>query len=188
MLGHADAERVRQIANLIDSTPAVAESVSQAWARVGAKAEVVGQGQAPRGSTMAIAILSTALAALLVVIGVAVAVWAGQLRADVLERSRSQDAEIAEIRLDATEDAAKAAGRQDAQDKQQAAMQARLDMHDKQIDSLTKLATTLTKHTVSRMDAIGSKVGADKLDSWTETPASLRIVALQDDVAQGKRE
>jgi hypothetical protein len=46
---------------------------------------------------------------------------------------------------------------------------------------------TLTKHAVSRMDAIGKKTGADQLDSWTPTPASLRIVALRDEVEHDKK-
>ncbi len=186
LLGRADAERVRQIANLLDSSaPAVTETVAQALDRfaLSPSASITtmrAPSTAPRGSTIAITILAVTLGSFLIVAGVTAVTWASELRADVLERSRSQDAEIATIRLESARETATAKGRQDAQDKQQEDMQKRLDLHDKQIHDTNELVVTLTKHAVSRMDAIGKKTGADKLDAWTETPASLLIVTLRD--------
>jgi hypothetical protein len=187
LLGRVEAERLKQITNLIDQQgPAVAETVAQAWSRFGPQtstgpstSQPPSTNLGPRGSTVAIVILGSTLAATLIVLGVAVAIWASALRADVLERSREQDKAIATVRLESAEKAAKAVGRQDAQDKQQEAMQKRLDLHDQQLLDANKLVETLTKHVVSRMDAIGRKTGADQLDTWTDTPAKLRIVALQ---------
>jgi hypothetical protein len=180
MVGHAEAERVKQFAALLDETPAVADAVGQLWERMQSQQPSNRPSSGVRASTIAIVILATTLAAVLVVVGVAAVLWANNLEDDVLSRSRHQDAEIATLRLESTKEAAKTTGRQDAQDKQAAAMQARLDAHDQQIDEQAKQFTTLTKHVISRMDAIGEKTGANRLDSWTETPASLRIVALQD--------
>jgi len=190
LLGLAEADRLKQITNLIDQQgPAVAETVAQAWSRFGpSPSSQPSADLGPRGSTVAVVVLASTLAATLIVIGVAVAIWASALRADVLEHSRDQDAAIATVRLESAEKAAKAVGRQDAQDKLAAAMQARLDLHDQQLADANDLVTTLTKHAVSRMDAIGKKTGADQLDSWTPTPARLRIVALAAEEADAERD
>ncbi len=203
LLGRNDAERVKQIANLIDgSAPVVAETIAQVWGHLSAQpsptsgptpsasmsstsspqatAAAAGRSSALAVTTIAIVILATTLGAVLIVAGVFAGMWARDLRSDVLDQSREQDAEIAAIRLESTRDTATAKGRQDAQDKQQEAMQKRLDLHDQQIQDTNDLVVTLTKHAVSRMDAIGKKTGADKLASWTETPASLLIVTLRD--------
>lgn len=193
LLGQAEAARLKQITNLIDQQgPAVAETVAQAWSRFGPQASPNSQPPSaelgPRGSTVAIVVLASTLAATLIVIGVAVAIWASSLRADVLERSRDQDEAIATVRLESAEKAAKAVGRQDAQDKLAATMQARLDLHDQQLAEANELVATLTKHAVSRMDAIGKKTGADQLDSWTPTPTRLRIVALAAEEADAEHD
>lgn len=190
LLGRDEAARLKQITNLIDQQgPAVAETVAQAWSRFGPSSSQQPSAElGPRGSTVAIVILASTLAATLIVLGVAVAIWASSLRSDVLERSRDQDAAIATVRLESAEKAAKAVGRQDAQDRQATAMQARLDLHDQQLAEANELVTTLTKHAVSRMDAIGKKTGADQLDTWTPTPARLRIVALAAEEADAERD
>ena len=190
LLGQRDAEVVKQIANMVDSAgPIVAETVAQVWSRQALPPVAVGssgQGPGQPKSTALIAVLSTSLASLLIVCGVIAALWASDLRNDVLERSREQDAAIVAVQLESTREAAKAAGRQDAQDRLQAEMQLRLDVHDKQLSDTTELVVTLTKHMVSRTDAIGKKTGADQLDTWTDTPNSLKIVALRDDLAREK--
>jgi hypothetical protein len=189
LLGQRDAEAVKQIANLIDSSsPVVAEALAQAWGRQTSRpsqtagTSMTAQQPGLRGSTAAVVVLASALAAILVALVVGSVVWASTLRSDVLARSRDQDEAIATVRLESTEKAALATGRQDAQDKQQLAMQARLDQHDQQIADHNEIVATLTRHFIGRSDAIGKATGADRLDSWTPTPASLQIIALRADV------